>query len=85
MAKRYALELKTGQGFATYIQFFGEVTPNVPKSKNSIGGLEDAILFTENQLQAIRKTGRTTKELIEEHLTDFRIVPIQVRILETQN
>lgn len=81
MAKRYALELKTGEGFATYIQFFGEVTPNVPKSKSAIGGLKDAILFTEAQLQASRK-GRTTKELIQEHLPDFKIVTVQVRIIE---
>lgn len=81
MTKQYALRLKSEDKYAKLIGFHGGVTPYV--AKDNVGTLREATIFTEKQLNADRK-GLTTKELIETHLTDFKIIEVNLSVSESE-
>ena len=79
--KRFALQRKI-EGkieYASHTGWYGAAVPHVPKT--FVGDLQRACLFETNQLDAIRN-GKTTRSLLEEHLSDFELVEVTLSLKE---
>lgn len=84
--KRFALQKKSGirkgdgLDFPSFIQFTAGTIPTV--FDNFHGTLQEAFLFTEEQLAHIRhsKQGKTTRELIEEQLPEYVLVEVKISL-----
>ena len=84
--KRFALQKKTkirngdGMDYPSFIQFTGGTIPTV--FDNFHGTLQDAFLFTQEQLAHVRhsKQGKTTRELIVEQLPNYELVEVKISL-----